>query len=116
VRPKAQLTISPTLHHPYRSPHLDSAVAVAGVTLLTGNAIDLTGTASTTRAVAGAVVLTQVVKRNARVNGDRAGLLGRGRTGRGRRRGEARRSGNGRRIHFGGCLMFLLCCKCVYVL
>lgn len=102
ARPKAQLTISPTLHHSCRSPHLDSAVAVAGVALLTGNAIDLTGAASTTRAVAGAVVLTQVVKRNAGVNEDRAGLLGRGRSGGSRRRGKARRSGNDKRIHFGG--------------
>lgn len=94
--PEAQPTIPPTLQHPSISPHLDSTIAVAVVTLLTGDTIDLAGAASTTSTVAGAVVLAQVVVGNARVNRDRAGLLGRDRTGRRRGRDEMGRSGDRR--------------------
>ena len=96
ARPEAQPTIPPTLQHPSISPHLDSTIAVAVVTLLTGDTIDLTGAASATRAIAGAVVLAQVMVGNTGVNGDRADLLGRGRTGRRRGRGETGRSGDRR--------------------
>ena len=96
ARPEAQPTIPPTLQHPSISPHLDSTIAVAVVTLLTGDTIDLAVAASATRAIAGAVIFAQIVVGNVGVNGDRAGLLRRGRTGRRSGRGEAGRSGNRR--------------------